>query len=423
MENNPNSHRKIRLAGLVGLPIGGVILGVGGMCLWLHAQTPDPGELLPERVAQLEPGPRFAEPAKPIEPLYAIPAQSLYLDNFQAPSMARETWEQAEKFIYARVPAPRKADGEKPLLASLASAINPVQEAHAETQPVKAAPGGQVAGQAKKTEPNAPAAAAPAKPAAVPAQVKPDLSAQAPAKPNAPAASHNKSDASASAQKKPDAPASSHGKSDAPASAQNKSDASAPVKAAVPVAVLSPKAAPEKEQTPAARSASVAQSATTAQKAPTQSMSKDTPKDNLKDEPKAAPEETAFPAAFPAGSLGQLTQLRAELEQLKLQVTIEEARSRLNQLRGLANPAPAAPMPTLEYPPIGMPEAPKRDKSLRILSIQSVNGKFTATVGTASGPRVVKQNDTINGNRVVSISRNSVVINRGQGNETLSIQD
>lgn len=408
MENNPNSHRKIRLAGLVGLPLGGVILGVGGMCLWLHAQTPDSGELLPERVAQLEPGPRFAEPAKPIEPLYAIPAQSLYLDNFQAPSMARETWEQAEKFIYARVPASPKADGEKPLLASLASAINPVQEAHAETRPVKATPVGQAAGQEKTTGTNAPVAAAPVKPATASPQVKPDLSAQAPAKPDAPATSQNKSDASASAQKKPDALATS----------QNKSDAPAPAKATVPVAALSPKTAPEKVQTPAARGAA-AQSATTAQKAPTQSMSKDT----LKDEPKAAPEDTAFPAAFPAGSLGQLTQLRAELEQLKLQVTIEEARSRLNQLRGAANPAPAAPMPTLEYPPIGMPEAPKRDKSLRILSIQSVNGKFTATVGTASGPRVVKQNDTINGNRVVSISRNSVVINRGQGNETLSIQD
>lgn len=138
-------------------------------------------------------------------------------------------------------------------------------------------------------------------------------------------------------------------------------------------------------------------------------------------------EQEAFPVSFPQGSLGQMAKLRAELEQLKLQVHIEEVRQRLNQLKG--QPGPTNPAPSLEFPPIGLPgpatdpaEASPR-RTLRLLSIQSLNGKYTATVGTDSGPRVVRTNETVDGYRVVSISRNSVVINRGKGNEMLSIYE
>lgn len=143
-------------------------------------------------------------------------------------------------------------------------------------------------------------------------------------------------------------------------------------------------------------------------------------------EPAHAQEQPAFPDTFPQGSLGQMAKLRAELEQLKLQVHIEEVRQRLNQLKGQS--APPLPAPSLEFPPIGLP-APAAPASepprspLRLLSIQSLNGKYTATVGTDSGPRVVRVNETVEGYRVVSISRNSVVINRGKGNEMLSIYE
>lgn len=129
----------------------------------------------------------------------------------------------------------------------------------------------------------------------------------------------------------------------------------------------------------------------------------------------------AFPDTFKAGTLGQLTQLRAELEQLKMQVTIEETRSKLNSLRG--KPSTPGNMPSLDFPPIGMPSGSSSNANVRILSIQSVNGKYTASVGTSQGPKIVSVNDSINGNKVVSITRNSVVINRGQGNETLTIQE
>lgn len=130
--------------------------------------------------------------------------------------------------------------------------------------------------------------------------------------------------------------------------------------------------------------------------------------------------DALFPESFYAGSLGQMAQLRAELEQLKMQVTIEETRARLHQIRG--TPAPIGDkMPSLEFPPIGLPG--RSSASLRILSIQSVHGKYTATVATPSGTQVVKVEDAVGGGRVVSITRNSVIISRGQGNETLTLQD
>jgi hypothetical protein len=151
------------------------------------------------------------------------------------------------------------------------------------------------------------------------------------------------------------------------------------------------------------------------------------PEGNISPEPAQTLEQAAFPVSFPQGSLGQMVKLRAELEQLKLQVHIEEVRQRLNQLKN--QPGPVSPAPSLEFPPIGLPgpasdpadESPRR--ALRLLSIQSLNGKYTATLGTDSGPRVVRTNETVDGYRVVSISRNSVVINRGKGNEMLSIYE
>ena len=142
-------------------------------------------------------------------------------------------------------------------------------------------------------------------------------------------------------------------------------------------------------------------------------------------EPQPKAQEDPLANIFSQGTLGQMTQLRAELEQLKLQVSIEETRSRLNQLRS-ANQAPAPlsrRLPSLDYPPIGMPEGYAPKPALRLLSIQSVNGRYSATVGTSQGTRIVRVNDPIADGHVVSISRSSVVINRGHGNETLTIQD
>ncbi|MCR5813487.1 MAG: hypothetical protein K6G15_03195 [Desulfovibrio sp.] len=142
-------------------------------------------------------------------------------------------------------------------------------------------------------------------------------------------------------------------------------------------------------------------------------------------ESKEKAQEEPLANIFSQGTLGQMTQLRAELEQLKLQVSIEETRSRLHQLRS-ANQAPAAVsrrLPSLDYPPIGMPEGFSPKPALRLLSIQSVNGRYSATVGTPQGTRIVRVNDPIADGHVVSISRSSVVINRGHGNETLTIQD
>ncbi|MBR3663949.1 MAG: hypothetical protein IKN64_04750 [Desulfovibrio sp.] len=142
-------------------------------------------------------------------------------------------------------------------------------------------------------------------------------------------------------------------------------------------------------------------------------------------EPREKAKEEPLANIFSQGTLGQMTQLRAELEQLKLQVSIEETRSRLQQLRSANQVAAPAPrrLPSLDYPPIGMPEGFAPKPSLRLLSIQSVNGRYSATIGTSQGTRIVRVNDTIANGHVVSISRSCVVINRGHGNETLTIQD
>lgn len=181
-------------------------------------------------------------------------------------------------------------------------------------------------------------------------------------------------------------------------------------------------AKPQVTDAPASAKAAPVQAAPAAPMAPVQAVAASAqPAQTAAPKGNASQDEGAFPETFKAGSLGQLTQLRAELEQLKMQVTIEETRSKLNHLRG--KPATPSNMPSLDFPPIGMPAASAANSNVRILSIQSVNGKYTATVGTSQGPKIVSVNDSINGNRVVSITRNSVVINRGQGNETLTIQE
>lgn len=144
-------------------------------------------------------------------------------------------------------------------------------------------------------------------------------------------------------------------------------------------------------------------------------------------------ENTLSISSFTPGTLGHMLKLRAELEQINMQVELEEARRRLNKLLYVEEKptAIATARPSLAFPPIGMPSVTKTLESkikntvkpFRILSIQSVKGKYTAIVGTNSGAKKVKVNDVIFGRRVVSISRNTVVMNRGQGNETLTIQD
>lgn len=326
MDVKPNITRIAQVAGIICLPISGVLAGIAGVCFWMSLTEPQPVMHAPVVSSREAPS-----------QLNIIQTGSLYLDSFKSVSL-HETYESAQGLLYARVSQEAGTDfvrvvPKKPFLAQIADSMRIVPEAQAA---------------------NAQSADADKK-----------------GKNTKDAKNKNKGKEATSKSAKPDVP---------PASAS--ASASAPASGLVPASTLVPPA-------PVAVAAS---------------------KNN----------EEAFPDTFKAGSLGQLTQLRAELEQLKMQVTIEETRSKLNTLRG-RTPV-ASNMPSLDFPPIGMPSG-AASNAMRILSIQSVNGKYTATVGTSQGPKIVTVNDSINGNRVVSITRNSVVINRGQGNETLTIQE
>lgn len=333
MDVKPNITRIAQVAGIICLPISGVLAGIAGVCFWMSLTEPQPAMHAPVASSREAPS-----------QLNIIQTGSLYLDSFKSASLY-ETYESAQGLLYARVSQEAGAEfvrvvPKKPLLAQIADSMRIVPEAQAASA--------QSADADKK------------------------------GKDSKDAKNKNKGKEAISKNAKPDVP---------PVSAQVAASASTPASLVPPVPVTA--AAPK---------------ATAAATAPAAA------KNNGE----------AFPDTFKAGSLGQLTQLRAELEQLKMQVTIEETRSKLNHLRGKG--PTASNMPSLDFPPIGMPSGASSN-AMRILSIQSVNGKYTATVGTAQGPKIVSINDSINGNRVVSITRNSVVINRGQGNETLTIQE
>lgn len=340
MDVSPNITRIVKVAGIICLPISGVLAGIVGVFFWLSLTEPQPA------VQNQATSAAWEAPS----PLNIIHTGSLYLDSFKSAALY-DTYENAQSLLYARKDQEAGAEfvrvtPKKAFLAQIADSMRIVAEAQAGTASVEANPVDSKNGKNAKN-------GKPAKEAV------------------------NKSAKPAVAQKAP---------TSAPAFTSVSSPAAGPAPADVAAAPV--QAAP--------RAAAPA------------------PANQGKNA------EEAFPDAFKAGSLGQLTQLRAELEQLKMQVTIEETRSKLKQLRGA--PTSNSNLPSLEFPPIGMPTA-VASNNVRILSIQSVNGKYTATVGTAQGTKIVSVNDSINGNRVVSITRNSVVINRGQGNETLSIQE
>lgn len=348
MDVSPNITRTLKVAGMICLPVSGVLAGIAGVFFWLSATTAQPVETVQESTAWEAPS-----------PLNIIRTGSLYLDSFKSASLY-QTYEKAQGLLYARSESPQgsqpgMAKGQlsqkQPLLTQIANSMAIVPEAQAGT------PTGDVHGKNGSIgKPEKKAVSTTAKPV-VKAAV-------------------------------------------APVVAQ-------PTTVTQPTTVVGPSAPPAPVPTGSAHVANPVRATAAA----SVSQAKKSP---------PVTHEEAFPDTFKAGSLGQLTQLKAELEQLKMQVTIEETRSKLNQLRG--SKAPSMSMPSLDFPPIGMPAA-SSSAALRILSIQSVNGKYSATVGTSQGSKIVHINDNINGSRVVSISRNSVVISRGQGTETLTIQE
>lgn len=146
-------------------------------------------------------------------------------------------------------------------------------------------------------------------------------------------------------------------------------------------------------------------------------------KDNTDKDAAATPDAPteAGMGALPitAGNLGKISELRNTLEEETLEVQIEEKRARKRELtRSGSVPAPTLSLPSLTPPasPSPAPAAgprPAGSGGLRVISVQGVGGKLSATVRTGSGQVVVHKGSRLGEAVVTDISRQAVTIRRG----------
>lgn len=125
-------------------------------------------------------------------------------------------------------------------------------------------------------------------------------------------------------------------------------------------------------------------------------------------------------------TVGQMTFLRGQLEEKKLQVAIAEQEARLRQINA-PSPAPVPVMQAMPSMPLDMLLDSQKTKPAKsptfaspdrrqkgVVSIQGVNGVLSATIATAKGTMTVKQGDSFGGGKVESISYNQVMVRAGK---------
>lgn len=123
------------------------------------------------------------------------------------------------------------------------------------------------------------------------------------------------------------------------------------------------------------------------------------------------PETTpAMPEVPSAGSLSRVTQLQAELNELKLEVQIEELKARMHP--PTPPPAPALPDMTALMPPGAPPALPARKTA--VISVQGVGEELTATIRTGSTLATVRRGAKFNGGIVADITREGVTVRHGR---------
>lgn len=135
--------------------------------------------------------------------------------------------------------------------------------------------------------------------------------------------------------------------------------------------------------------------------------------------PLEAAQSSTIPA-LPARNLGELSDLRGELEVLKIQSQIDELKAKQSALKQ-KGAAPSASMPAqLSLPAFTPPPAsssralslPATRSGLAVVSVQGVGNTISATVQTASGQVVVRPGSKIGDAVVTSISREGVSVRR-----------
>lgn len=131
---------------------------------------------------------------------------------------------------------------------------------------------------------------------------------------------------------------------------------------------------------------------------------------------------SAVPVSLTAGNLGRLTDLKGELEELRIEVQLEELRAKK---KSLLNPAPvAAPpvrVPELTLPAMTPPKSPPasslelppvRRAGTAVVSVRGVDGDVSALIRTGSGTVTVRKGSRFGGGVVTSVSRQAVVVSR-----------
>lgn len=136
----------------------------------------------------------------------------------------------------------------------------------------------------------------------------------------------------------------------------------------------------------------------------------------------AAHPSTVPAMALPPRNLGELSDLRGELEKLKIQSQIEELKTKQIeslQKRTSGSATPQVSLPALTPPaagsrsaPITLPEPRSGRSGLSVISVQGVGNTITATIQTSSGQTVVRPGSKIGDMVVTSISREGVSVRR-----------
>lgn len=131
-------------------------------------------------------------------------------------------------------------------------------------------------------------------------------------------------------------------------------------------------------------------------------------------------------APIVAGNLGRITELRALEEELTLEAKI----AKLKREREEASRSPS--VPTLSLPSLTPPASPSHAPAaaprpsgsggLRVISVQGVAGRLSATVRTGSGQTIVRKGSRLGDSVVTEISRQGVTIRRGGKTSTLPFE-
>jgi len=119
-----------------------------------------------------------------------------------------------------------------------------------------------------------------------------------------------------------------------------------------------------------------------------------------------------------SGNLGRMTELRADLEEMKVMVAIEQEKEKLNSKK--TTPAP--------QPQVVLPEPPKsvvkpKEASPVVVSIQGMDGHASATIRSSTGSLVtVRPGDKFGGGVIAAVNRTGVLVRRGNSSTTLAFE-